>query len=192
MISEHFITSIVVKANICYEYYIRIQKKEASIMKKLIKIIFTLLGTAVLLTACGASSSKMAVMETAAAPASGAYIAEEAAMEMADMKVGNSLTTNNTISPQEQIGRKLIRTIHLDVETDSFDDLLVKLQEKISELAGYVEQSDISGHSIQYENSRRRAYMTIRIPSSKLDQFVTSMEESGNVTNKSETTTDVT
>ena len=161
-------------------------------MKKILHIILTLIGTAMLLTACGASSSKMTAMETAAAPASGTYIAEETAMEMADMKVGNSLTTNNSILPQEQIGRKLIRTIHLDVETDSFDDLLVRLQKKITELAGYVEQSDISGHSIQYENSRRRAYMTIRIPSTKLDQFVTSMEESGNVTNKSETTTDIT
>lgn len=177
-------------------------------MKKLWKLLLFVTIAAMTLTACGGASKSAdssAVMTTAAAAmapaagaANGAYKSE---MGMADpyeyvaeteMDAGSSLTTSTGVDPVVDLGRKLIRTIHLDVETDDFDVLLEKLNQQIATLAGYVEQSDISGKSIQNDYSRRRAYMTVRIPSTKLDQFVASVEDNGNVTNKSETTTDVT
>ena len=176
-------------------------------MKKIRALFFCLVISTLVLTACeGAASNKsadtVAMTAAAMAPAAGAiaggyreeygYAETELAVEPMEMEIENSLSASSGIAPQENISRKLIRTIHLDVETDHFDELLIKLQEQITALSGYIEQSDISGHSIQYENSRRRAYMTVRIPSTKLDQFVVSMEENGNVTNKSENTTDVT
>ena len=81
---------------------------------------------------------------------------------------------------------------HLAFKTDDFDTLLEKLNAQISTMNGYVEQSDISGNSIQSTRSKRWAYMTVRIPSNSLDSFISSVETNGNVTNKSETTTDVT
>ncbi len=174
-------------------------------MKKFLKFFLTFFSLMLIITACGGTSKEaVTVAETAAAmaPAAGAvngsykeefsYLDTEAVEEAVDKSTGNTLSTSDGISQQESVGRKLIRTIHLDVETDEFDTLLRKLQEQIQTLSGYIEQSDVSGHSIQYENSRRRAYMTVRIPSTKLDQFVHSMEENSNVTNKSETTTDIT
>ena len=173
-------------------------------MKKYLKLFVSLISLMFILTACGGSSKEaITVAETAAAmaPAAGAidgayrdeFAYYEAKIEEpAENSSGSTLTTSDGISQQESMGRKLIRTIHLDVETDEFDTLLHKLQEQIQTLSGYIEQSDVSGHSIQYENSRRRAYMTVRIPSTKLDQFVDSMETNANVTNKSETTTDIT
>lgn len=172
-------------------------------MKKLWTLLCVIF-TSFTLTACGgASSDSSAVMATTAAamaPGAAKYesvtvaetfaYAEEAVENSLDS--GSGLNTSSGVNPVVDIGRKLIRTVHLDVETDDFDTLLSKLQEQITAIAGYVEQSDISGNSIQSERSRRRAYMTIRVPSSKLDQFITSVEENGNVTNKSETTTDVT
>lgn len=177
-------------------------------MKKLWKLLLFVTIAAMTLTACGGASKSAdssAVMTTAAAAmapaagaANGAYKSE---MGMADpyeyvaeteMDAGSSLTTSTGVDPVVDLGRKLIRTIHLDVETDDFDVLLEKLNQQIATLAGYVEQSDISGKSIQNDYSRRRAYMTVRIPSTKLDQFVASVEDNGNVTNKSETATDVT
>ena len=177
-------------------------------MKKLWKLLLFVTIAAMTLTACGGASKSAdsyAVMTTAAAamaPAAGAAngsyksemgVAETYAyMEEAEMDAGSSLTDSVGMDPVVDLGRKLIRTIHLDVETEDFDALLEKLNQQISALAGYVEQSDISGKSIQNDYSRRRAYMTVRIPSTKLDQFVDSVEDNGNVTNKSETTTDVT
>ena len=91
-------------------------------------------------------------------------------------------------------GRKLIRNADMDVETDSFDTLLSGIYSRISELGGYVEQSSTSGRRPGYQNTPipRSASITARIPSAKLDQFITTVEESGNVVNKTETTEDVT
>ncbi len=179
-------------------------------MKKWWNLLLCIILAAFVLTACGgASKDSAAVMTTAAvamapgaAAANGDYkydmeMAETAAdnyayTEETSTETGASLTTSGGVDPVADLGRKLIRTIHLDVETDNFDALLETLGQQISALTGYVEQSDISGKSIQNDYSRRRAYMTVRIPSRKLDQFVASVEDNANVTNKSETTTDVT
>ncbi len=178
-------------------------------MKKIWKLLLTLLVISMTLTACGgASKDSAAVMTTAAASAmpgsahNKSEIAETVAATYAYVEEigvagtttdsGGGLHASTAIQPAVDLGRKLIRTIHLDVETDDFDALLTKLQEQITAMAGYVEQSDVSGNSMQYSHSRRRAYMTVRIPSTRLDEFVFSVEENGNVTNKSETTTDVT
>ena len=83
----------------------------------------------------------------------------------------------------------------MSVETDAFDALLSTLEEKISALSGYVERSDVSGSSLRRGNntpSPRSASMTARIPSDRLSEFIASVEGSGNVTWKSQTTTDVT
>lgn len=91
-------------------------------------------------------------------------------------------------------GRKLIRTISLTGETDSFDTLLTGLKERISGMQGYIEQSDISGSSLyDYKKpSPRTASLTIRIPANQTDAFLSSVEQSCNVTNRSENTQDVT
>ena len=178
-------------------------------MKRFCKLLLCIAVAAAALTACGGASKSAAyeVQTTAAAmiPGAGASGAEKFDMAVAETvdanfaytessksEAGSSLTTSNSIDPAADLGRKLIRTIYLDVETDEFDVLLEKLNQQIIALAGYVEQSDISGKSIQNEHSRRHAHMTVRIPSTNLNHFVTSVEESGNVTNKSETTKDIT
>lgn len=169
-----------------------------------------LLASAILLTACGASKSSESyvIAETAAAAAMDMsdgmnYYADEVAMEEPmeeELKeeagvTGSSdsgLNSSGTQSSPPVTNRKLIRTVNLHVETDDFDTLLEKLNAQISTMNGYVEQSDISGNSIQSARSKRWAYMTVRIPSNSLDSFISSVETNGNVTNKSETTTDVT
>lgn len=90
--------------------------------------------------------------------------------------------------------RKLIRNVYMNVETDAFDALISQIQSKVTELAGYMEQSDISGSSITFNNVRpdRYASITARIPADKLDLFIAVVEDSGNVTNRSESTQDVT
>ena len=165
-------------------------------MKKRANIpILSFLLISFLLNGCGSSakSESYVIAETAAAAAttffdSGGYSDEEIAME----EPGSGVTSSSVHTQNVVSGRKLIRTVNLDVETDDFDTLLTKLNEQITALSGYVEQSDISGNSIQNTSSKRWAYMTIRIPSTELDNFIQSVEINGNVTNKSETTTDVT
>lgn len=118
---------------------------------------------------------------------------EGAAEEGADPASPVTLTSASG-SPSSPVGRKLIRTVFMNVETDSFDDVVKQLQEKVAELGGYIERSDMSGSSMTdtYSRPSRYANITARIPSVKLDQFIVSVEGSGNVIYKSESTEDVT
>lgn len=91
-------------------------------------------------------------------------------------------------------GRKLIRNISMNVETNEFETLLSNLQSKITQLGGYVEQSDMSGsrQDRMGSPSPRFANMTVRVPVNQIDSFIDTVETNGNVTNKSESTQDVT
>lgn len=152
--------------------------------------------SALFLSACGSAkasrTTSMTISETAAAMSSNMAMDSAAETELEEAGSGSAINSSAALDQSADTNRKLIRTVNLDVETDDFDTLLKTLQEQIIKIAGYVEQSDISGNSMQNDRSRRRAYMTVRIPSTSLDQFIVSVEENGNVTNKTETTKDVT
>ena len=173
------------------------------------KRIYTLLASGLLLAsvsgsiaACGGSQSKDSgdylsettaaaqyVQETAAAPGD----APGAASGAADTSAPNSGLTSATAIQPVTAARKLIRTVDLSVETTDFDSLLDMLTRTVTEMGGYIEQSDISGSSISdAQGSRRYASLTARIPSDKLDTFISQVDENGNITNKSENTQDVT
>lgn len=98
-------------------------------------------------------------------------------------------------------GRKLIRTVHMDVETMEFDELLSYVKNKTAELGGYVESMDIYNGSTYYDSysysgtgyrDYRNGRLTLRIPKDKLDGFLTVVEENSNITNRSEQEVDVT
>lgn len=174
-------------------------------MKKRNCRIFTVL-LCLLLLLCGCGSGKqsaftteMAVAETMAAAedvfegnsdggfrAAGALNAPAALME-------EEAGTADAAEPIPS-ARKLIRNVSMYVETDDFDTLLDGIRRQTESLGGYTERSDISGQRTSYQGSPlpRSAYLTIRIPSPKLDTFTASVENGANVINKSETTEDVT
>ena len=91
-------------------------------------------------------------------------------------------------------GRKLIRTVWLDMETTDFDSSIQSVHEKISALEGYTEQSEVTGSRLNYagEPILRHASMTVRIPTKHLEAFLQAAQASGNVVSQSETTEDVT
>lgn len=99
-------------------------------------------------------------------------------------------------------GRKLIRTVHLDVETMEFDELLSYVKDKTTELGGYVESMDVYNGSTYYDSyysysgtgyrDYRNGSLTLRIPKDKLDGFLTIVEDNSNITNRSEQEVDVT
>lgn len=120
-------------------------------------------------------------------------IADSPAEEPEDGE-SSSLTGGTGSGQTLPAGRKLIRNISMDVETDAFDPLITGLQDKITGLGGYVEKSDMSGNSLNTygKPSPRHASITARIPVDQLESFITTVEANGNVTNKSESTQDVT
>jgi hypothetical protein len=174
--------------------------------------MITALGVALSLTACGfrqtaafnadsasfysgAASEKAAAYDMtggvrSAAASKNVSAWDESAVEYEDSG-STALTSDSAITPVPTT-RKLIRTVHLSVETTAFTQLIDDISRSVDDLGGYMESSDISGNSISDSNGRRYAYLTVRVPSDKLDQFVTQVGEQGNITNKSENTQDVT
>ncbi len=101
------------------------------------------------------------------------------------------LTESQDKKESVQMGeRKLIKTVNMDVETEEFDGLITKLRERVGELKGYIESSNIRGN-IRYQESRNAA-ITIRVPSGELENFVNEVAEISNIVRRSENVSDIT
>ena len=160
-----------------------------------------LLAAALLTAGCGGKdfAGNMAVSEdgiavgngtTSDAAASQESLTEEAAAETS--AGSEQIASSSGIDSVEITGQKLIKTVNLAMQTRDFDGLLESVQKKTEECGGYVENSDISGLSYYNTNGYRYAWLTLRIPSERLDEFVTVVSGLGNVTSKNESVQDVT
>lgn len=180
-------------------------------MKKIGKILGVAFLCGTLLAGCGsAASGKTAAVadvpseepayEEGAYDMDGSYSMDSAAVSNAAMgnrmEVSEDTGLSNTGEelPQEAAtDRKLIRTVNLSVETEGFDVLLDSIQEKVTELGGYVERMDENNGSVYYHtNNYRNASLTARIPADQLDAFLDVMAENSNITYRSESVEDVT
>lgn len=159
------------------------------------------LAAVMLLAGCGSANSKMADMENGAFTTDTALLydsAEEIYTETGEMESGSTALTEE--QGNARAGRKLIKTANLSVETLEFDSLLTYIENKTNELGGYVENMDVYngssysryGYSGTGYRRDRNASLTLRIPSDKLDGFLTYVEENGNIVSRSEREVDVT
>lgn len=170
-------------------------------MKKVVSLIIPLFAAVVGITACGSGSKSSMVAEATAAyteaaaeTVSNTSMTYDSASQKSESGSGGELEMDASGTPLLPEGRKLIRNITMQVETEEFDKMISGINAKLSEAGGYIEQSDISGTSLNYrgEPVPRYGNITARIPNDKLDRFVGAVSDSGNVTNKSESTQDVT
>ena len=101
--------------------------------------------------------------------------------------------TGTLVDPGAAQKRKLIRTVDLEVETKEYDKLMSDVEKKIEELGGYVENEySYNGSSYQTGSTTRYATMIVRIPDTKLNDFVNTMAGMSNVVSKRTSATDVT
>lgn len=142
-----------------------------------------------MLSGCGGSGNgKMASDTMAAYPGANSVNSEVKSDSIYEMGV---LTESQDKKESVQMGeRKLIKTVNMDVETEEFDGLIAKLRERVGELKGYIESSNIRGN-IRYQESRNAA-ITIRVPSGELENFVNEVAEISNIVRKSENVSDIT
>lgn len=169
---------------------------------------------AAVLTACGGSSGYATADTTtyqnasaAAYDAGGDYLisngvavlnemAEEVVYEDA---VEEELGESVALEQQDALaGRKLIKTVNLNVETEEFDALMPALEQRVASLDGYIEDMSSYNRGNNYSsdyigtNYLRYASMTIRIPKENLDTFLSTVAEQSNIVSRSESVTDVT
>ena len=165
--------------------------------KKMTKVLTGVLAIS-MLSGCG-SASKMAMVSAYDTAASNYSAAGGVYYDSGDYEYAEEVSEENgssqaeTVEKGETTGRKLIRNVDMDVETESFDALLASAQSQAEELGGYIESSSISNSSYASSTSAARsARLTARIPSEKLDGYLAGISKQSNVTRKSESTEDVT
>lgn len=85
---------------------------------------------------------------------------------------------------------KIIKTVDLRIQTKEYETYISALNANVLSCGGYVEtsESDMGGY---YDSNRYSTY-TVRIPSEKLDEFLTGAGENGKITNKTESQKNVT
>lgn len=174
-------------------------------MKRLWKKVWICgMGLTLLLTGCGSSGSNTSPSYALQYESNGAYsggaaydtemYASDGIYEMAATESGESVSSTQSIRE----GRKLIRTVRLEVETLEFDQLFAYVQNKTEELGGYIESMNVyngSGYTTYYGSGYRQersASLTLRIPRENLDGFLTEVDSRGNVISRNEQEVDVT
>lgn len=151
-------------------------------MKK--SVLFGLIAVLMLSAAgCGSSGTTTASkMEMAADTAAGAMTPGIYNKEVMPEEAGE--TKNEAPKATE---RKLIKTVHMTTETEDYDALVQELYDKVETFGGYVEN-----FSTQGAKNYRYGSITARVPKERLDEFLTIVEDSSNITYREESVEDVT
>jgi len=123
-----------------------------------------------------------------------ALMEEDLAMEYSSEESAAYDTSAMPESPAEEIDssaltdRKLIKNVYMSVETMDINPLISSIESRVSDLGGYISQSDIS----KGRSGLKQCSMTIRIPAEKIDGFIDQVAEDSNVVSESESIEDVT
>ena len=181
-------------------------------MKKKRSIIMGII-TVLLLSGCGSSKSSDAAYgnyaaEEPVAEAKSSYTAD-AAYDYEDYGYEEEMVTEEAYDAgsgsQAQVNeeevkesaeasgnkRMLIKTVHMEVESEDIDTMVKNVEKRVDELGGYVE--NLSVNNQKYSNSETKtADITARVPVEKLDMFVNEVEGQSNVLSRSSNAEDVT
>ena len=155
-------------------------------MKKFLKVTLAVMLVLALLAGCGASS-----MAADSAPAMKNEIAVESpAAPVLDVDYGTSVSGAGQSVPGAE--QKLIKTVHMDVETEDLEALLPQISSRIIALNGYVENQELYNGSSYSSYRSRSANLTIRVPAESLNGFVEDVKGVSNVISYNESTDNVT
>lgn len=185
--------------------------------RKLSTIILTCLLTAGLaITGCGAGSkgsgnsssqdsnsaeaayesTDMAMDDAGSADISDAAMpnavaADNSKLEMDPAEGAGSGTLHDTsANTAQKQGQKLIFTYNYSVETKEFDSFYKKVNEKTTQIGGYVESSEMNGSAA--DDTDRYASLTLRIPADQIDQILTLLDSESNIIYRNCSSEDVT
>ena len=165
-------------------------------MKKKIVLILTLV-LCFCVAAIGCSKSNGSYMRPDAEyPADVAYDFTHNSAEYAAAKPdGDNAPADQggSNSPDDiLVGRKIIRDAKLTVQALDFDAFMSGITAKLNNLGGYVQTNSVdkSGYGRLY--NLRTAQMVVRVPADRLDEFLSTVDGLGNVTQKYENVNDVT
>lgn len=97
-----------------------------------------------------------------------------------------------TIDSTALVGRKIIKTATVDIETLQYDICKNSFEALVNSTGGFIQASNVEGTSQNMDaNSSRKATYTVRIPANKLNEFLKNVGNIGVVKNSSTSGEDV-
>lgn len=88
--------------------------------------------------------------------------------------------------------RKLIQTVNMDVETENLDAVLQQVDDRVAQLGGYIESSNVQNGSAYSGKRYRYASLTIRVPAKDLNSFIDNVGQITNIVSSRKTVEDIT
>lgn len=180
-------------------------------MKKLRRCLAGLLALLLLTTAAGCGAASMnksadtaAMTEAVETPMEPApEIAWEEPMDSEDFSFATAAAGENAASeaqpsPEDaNYAEKIIYSGHVYLETTEFDQSVAALEQAVKEYNGFVQDSSVDGSTRNNADGTtsvvsRWGYYTVRIPSSRFDEFMAMTGQLGNVTSSGRTAENVT
>ena len=90
------------------------------------------------------------------------------------------------------VGRKIIRDAKLSIQALDFDGFMNGILAKLSNLGGYVQTNSVNKNGYGRLYNLRTAELIVRVPADRLDEFLSTVDGLGNVTQRYENVNDVT
>lgn len=119
-----------------------------------------------------------------------------------DNAAGNGMVSDNILKEESFVdaesvsnlpeNRKLIQTVSMHAETENLDTVLQQVDERIAQLGGYVESSNVQNGSAYSGKRYRSANITVRIPAKDLESFIDKVGEISNIVSSQKNVEDVT
>ena len=162
-------------------------------MKKNIGIV--LLGTCLLLSACGSSDSsyqtEIATNDMVSMKAYDNYYYD---YSYGDYESAEAYDESDSYSQSEadivKQNMMIARDARVNVDVQNLEEFDYNIQKKVSEVGGYYESSELNDYTTSY-SEERYGYFTVRVPADKLDDFLGTVGDSGNITTKNISAEDV-
>ncbi len=90
--------------------------------------------------------------------------------------------------------RKLITTIYISAETESFDELVGSVEREAASVGGYMESTSINSEYSYDQQGEPLSYgeLVIRVPADSVDSFLNTVSEESNITQMTTNTDDIT
>ncbi|MFA5523071.1 MAG: DUF4349 domain-containing protein [Tissierellales bacterium] len=167
--------------------------------KRLLNFVLVILLFTLIISGCsskGVSESKSMESPSISTPPSGSGIQSKYTNDMSDTVKdeggfnfgeanGEPEQSIENTRTQSSLGRKIIRSANVELETKEFDKTVNIITEKTNFLGGYIEGSSITGgRPVNKEDFRNRvASFKLRIPEESFDKLLLDFNDIGNVIN---------
>ena len=153
-----------------------------------------------------ASESPVAMPAPTMSPASGgmqnSFVSKEMSMDMeeaimdespmGDHSINSSTGGSDTGAAARSAKRMIITTVNLNLQTKEFDAGVVEVENIVTSLGGFIQDSHVEGENLYGRSGGRSANFTVRVPSQRLGEFFTGVGNIFNITSKSQSSQDIT